>query len=172
MFNTFTANDVLCLHLSRNTKLYLGSIQPALKIELVLAVPTTFFMVVGFKAIIVDCNQTKFPWTVFQAKNLWWRYKTSLTLGIEYSYCSADNGIKRHGFQVQNHHYEKNSTALLFALSSLEIRNKILFQYPVFNGRCSKQKVHKMFCILVFYFCCFIHKSKIVLYYFINQKFL
>ena len=131
-------------------------------------VPTTSFLVVGFKAIIVDCNQTRFPWTAFQAKNLWWRHKTSSALGMKHSFCSADDGIRRHGFQVQNHHHEKNSTALLFVLSSLEIRNKILFQYPVCNGGCSKQKVHKMFCILVFSFCCLIHKSKIVLYYFIR----
>ena len=87
---------------------------------------------------------------------------------MENSFRSADDGVRLHGFHVQNPYYEKDSVALLFILSSLEIQNKILFQYPVFNGGCSKQKVCKMFCILISSICCLIHKCKIVLYYFIR----
>ena len=64
---------------------------------------------------------------------------------MEHSSCGTDDGIRRHGFQVQNHHYEKDSTALLFVLSSLEVQNKIVFQNPVFNGGFSKQQVYKCF---------------------------
>ena len=87
---------------------------------------------------------------------------------MEHSFCSADGAIRRHGFQVQSHHYEKDSPALLLVLYSLENQNKIIFHYPVFNSGYSKQKVFKMFCILIFVICCLIHKSKIVLYYLIR----